>query len=258
MHFIAENLKFIRKANGWTQGELAKQLGVKRSLIGAYEEGRADPRISFLMHLCKRFGYSMDQWVGESLDADAPKSDTIAGSNLRILPIMVDQQENQERITLVPVQAAAGYLNGYGDVEFIEQLPAFDLPFAEVSRGKTYRTFQTKGDSMLPIPSGAYILCSYVLDWNNIKNDALYIVVSKTEGVVFKRLLNNLRHGYLTLKSDNPDYEPFDVEGSDIAEVWKAEAVTLFDLNLAQNRFDVSLLETLQNIESKLDRLSSK
>ncbi|HAQ71260.1 MAG TPA: XRE family transcriptional regulator, partial [Flavobacteriales bacterium] len=41
MHFIPFNLKFLRKQKNWTQEEFARHLGVKRSLIGAYEEGRA-------------------------------------------------------------------------------------------------------------------------------------------------------------------------------------------------------------------------
>jgi len=258
VHFIAENLKFIRKQKGWTQDQLAHQLGVKRSLIGAYEEGRADPRISFLMHLCQKFGYSLDQWVGKPLDDQTTPNDRYSGNNLRILPITIDRQENTERVSLVPVQAAAGYLNGFGDAEFIESLPMFDLPFPEVSKGKTYRIFQIKGDSMLPIPSGAYILGSYVMDWTGVRNDEPYLVISKSEGIVFKRILNNLNNGHLTLKSDNPTYDPFDLEANDIAEIWKAEGVTTFGFDQHHHAGHTDLMEELKSIQQKLDAITQQ
>ena len=45
---IAENLKFLRKKAGYTQEQFAQELGIKRSLVGAYEEGRAEPRLQNL------------------------------------------------------------------------------------------------------------------------------------------------------------------------------------------------------------------
>ena len=46
-----QNLKYLRKLRGWTQEEFANKLGIKRSLVGAYEEERADPRIDVLEKL---------------------------------------------------------------------------------------------------------------------------------------------------------------------------------------------------------------
>ena len=46
MSQAGQNLKYLRKLRGWTQEEFAVKLGIKRSLIGAYEEERADPRLA--------------------------------------------------------------------------------------------------------------------------------------------------------------------------------------------------------------------
>ncbi|MEO6837513.1 MAG: helix-turn-helix transcriptional regulator, partial [Ginsengibacter sp.] len=48
MSLAGKNLKYLRGLRGWTQEEFATKLGIKRSLIGAYEEERADPRIDVL------------------------------------------------------------------------------------------------------------------------------------------------------------------------------------------------------------------
>ena len=39
--FAGKNLKHLRKQRGSTQEEFAAELGIKRSLLGAYEEERA-------------------------------------------------------------------------------------------------------------------------------------------------------------------------------------------------------------------------
>ncbi len=43
MSIAAQNLKYLRKLRGWTQEEFANKLKIKRSLLGAYEEERAEP-----------------------------------------------------------------------------------------------------------------------------------------------------------------------------------------------------------------------
>ena len=261
MHHIAENIKEIRKQKGWTQGDMAKQLGVKRSLIGAYEEGRADPRISFLQLICDTFHLNLDGLINHPLGAQEkkPKID-FSGRSLRVLPIVVDRESKNETATLVPVKAAAGYLNGYGDVDFIEQLPTFQLPFPELPRGRTYRLFQIEGDSMLPVKEGSYVICGYVMDWKSIKNDQCYVIVSKSEGIVFKRVLNNIDLGHLTLKSDNTLFDTYSIDMEEVIEVWKAEGVTNIGLpepDLFSSSKDVaielvSLREKLIEIERKL------
>ncbi|MDC1202548.1 helix-turn-helix domain-containing protein [Salibacteraceae bacterium] len=262
MHHIPENLKSIRKNKGWTQGEMAKHLGVKRSAIGAYEEGRADPRISFIQLICDTFDLSIDQLINAPIDQSGQKkTKDISGRSLRVLPIVIDATTDKECATLVPVKAAAGYLNGYGDVEFIEQLPTFALPFPELSKGRTYRLFSIQGDSMLPIKSGSYVICSYEMDWANVKNDELYVVVTLEDGIVFKRVLNNLREGKVTLKSDNSEYKSYEVLVSEVLEIWKVHGVAHFDLEQTFGKGEsqpmskefTALHQRLERIEARLN-----
>ena len=57
---IAENLKFLRKKAGYTQEQFAQELGIKRSLVGAYEEGRAEPRLQNLSKISKVLNVTVD------------------------------------------------------------------------------------------------------------------------------------------------------------------------------------------------------
>src|SRR5271170_7460354 len=61
MSQAGQNLKYLRKLRGWTQEEFAVKVGIKRSLIGAYEEERADPRLDVLEIVADMFKLSLDE-----------------------------------------------------------------------------------------------------------------------------------------------------------------------------------------------------
>jgi transcriptional regulator with XRE-family HTH domain len=150
-------------------------MDIKRASVGAYEESRADPRYDLLKKIAAYYDLSMDELANDVIDDNwrpAPKSNA---SNLRVLSITVDQ-DDRENIELVPVKASAGYLNGYADPEYVKELPRFSLPM--FNQG-TYRAFEIKGDSMLPLPSGSIIIGEYVENWHDIKSGQTYVVISK-------------------------------------------------------------------------------
>ena len=60
---LPENLKSLRKAKGWTQQALADRLGLTRPTLGAYEEGRSEPKLSVLIDMAACFGTTVDALV---------------------------------------------------------------------------------------------------------------------------------------------------------------------------------------------------
>jgi len=256
MSFIASNLRYLRKHLNYTQSELASKLGVNRSVIGAYEEGRAEPKLKTLIALANYFDISLDAIITNDLSKANQKSKSFEGNHdLRILPITVDRSTEKELIPLVPVKASAGYANGYGDVDFISQLPRFQLPFPEMKDERSYRIFQIDGDSMEPIPSGSYVLSEYVEDWSNMRDYRCHILVTQDDGVVYKRTVNNLQsNGRLELISDNPAYAPYSVEATEIREVWKALGYVSFALPDGRGTERTPQLDDLATIVAKLQQ----
>ncbi|TPE43215.1 XRE family transcriptional regulator [Pontibacter mangrovi] len=227
MQLVTSNIRHLRKQAGYTQAQLAEKLEIKRSLVGAYEEGRAEPKLSTLVNVAKLFQVSLDELVTrdmlkEGVTGAADGADRANGGKLRVLAITVDQEE-KENIELVPYKASAGYLNGYADAEFMEELPRFRLPM--LGSGGTYRAFEISGDSMLPIASGTVIVGRFIEDWGSIKDGTPCIIVSQKEGVVFKRVFNKIKDAStLHLHSDNPVYSPYEVHVEDVLEIWEARS----------------------------------
>ena len=224
MSVVSENIRFLRKRLGLTQEQFAERIGIKRSLVGAYEEGRADPRLSNLINMAKLFGTSVDIMINKDVsrlsDKDINVSEFKRGKE--VLAITVDEHQ-RENIELVPQKAAAGYLNGYADPEFIEELPKFKLPI--LPGNATYRAFEITGDSMLPILPGTVIIGEYIDDVRHIKNGKTYVLVTKSEGIVYKRVFNYIEDsGKLFCVSDNTTYAPFQLDIDDVMEVWSSKA----------------------------------
>lgn len=235
MAYANQNLRYLRKLRGWTQEEFATKLSIKRSLLGAYEEERAEPRIDVLEQVGDMFKLTLD----DLLRKDLSEQKGTYLSKRRALKLAGTRTE----IPFVPVKAAAGYLAGYADPEFIDELNTFTLPMLS---GGNYRAFEIIGDSMLPTPSGSVIVGEKVNDLEEVGNNTPCIVISRNEGIVYKRVQKNGRvRNKLTLISDNPAFHPYTVNTEEVIEMWQAQMV--ISRPPAQNRWDMNQLTNVVN-----------
>jgi transcriptional regulator with XRE-family HTH domain len=252
---ISNNLRYLRKKKGLTQQQFADTMEIKRSLVGAYEEDRADPRYDLLKKFAIFYELSIDELINEQINdkwKPKPKSDA---SNLRVLSISVDS-EDRENIELVPVKASAGYLNGYADPQFISELPKFHLPFLKQG---TFRAFEIKGDSMLPLPSGTIVIGEYLENWNDLKVGETYVFITKDDGVVYKRAGNKFKENKtLKLVSDNPVFDPYTIATEDILEIWKSKAYisTVFPEPTAEPTME-SLTSMMSQMQKSIAQLKT-
>ena len=247
MSVAGKNLKYLRKLRGWTQEEFAAKLQIKRSLLGAYEEERAEPRLEVLEIIGDIFKLTLDELL--LTDLGGTKGNYLATRRAQKLAA------GSSEICFVPVKAAAGYLAGLSDPEYIDELNTFTLPMLAPGN---YRAFEIVGDSMLPTPSGSVIICEITGNIEDIKSNQTYILISRNEGIVYKRVMKNSKsRGKLTLVSDNPAYQPYSVNFGDILEIWKAQMV-ISKANI-QPRWDVNqLANVVSNLQDQVASLKNK
>lgn len=233
MSIANKNLKYLRKQRGWTQEEFANRLHIKRSLVGAYDEERAEPRIDILEIVCDLFKLSLDDILRRDL-SDA-KSGYLAKRRA------MKMSSGPASIPFVPVKAAAGYLAGYADQDFVDELNTFTLPMIS---GGDYRAFEIIGDSMLPTPSGSVIVGEKIENIDTLKSNSPCILISRNEGIVYKRVVkNNKVKNKLTLVSDNPAFHPYNMNAEDILEMWQAQLV--ISKIKTQDRWDMQQLTSV-------------
>ena len=218
MNYIQGNIKHLRGLKKLSQEHFAEEVKWTRSMVGSYEEGRSEPSIEKLIDLSKYFNIPIDTLIKVDLRKSKDLSFIDIGNKRVLFPISVNEY-NEELIEIVPIEASAGYLKGYADPEYIEDLQKFNLPFLPTG---THRAFPIKGDSMLPVKDGSFIIGKFVQDIRDIKDGRTYVVLTKEDGLVYKRIYNRIKdRKSLLLYSDNKKYAPYEVKMQDVLEIWE-------------------------------------
>ena len=218
MNYIAKNIRHLRRLKKLSQEGLAEELNITRSRIGSYEESRSAPTIELLLKLSDYFKVPVDILLRKDL-TKAKDFSFIELNNQRVLfPITVDD-DNENLIEVVPVKASAGYLSGYDDPEYIEQLQKIKLPFLPTGK---HRAFPIKGDSMLPMKDGAFVIGRFIENRSDIQSGKTYVLITLNDGMVYKRVTNNIEtNGSLKLISDNKNYDAYNIAIDEILELWE-------------------------------------
>ncbi|WP_281225545.1 XRE family transcriptional regulator [Flavobacterium aquiphilum] len=239
MSLFSDNIRSLRLKKKISQEKLAESLMITRGRYVKYEDGTSEAPYDILKKIAHYHHISIDLLL--SVDVrKIPLDDLLQlEDNRLVLPITVDR-EGENYIEVVTQKVKAGYLNGYADPEYIESLQQISLPF--LGPGK-YRGFPVEGDSMPPHEDGSIIIGRYVERLGEVMDGKTYIFITKSEGMVYKRLNKNKKNA-LVLESDNSSYPAYEVKASDILEIWE------YACNIGRNdkRTEITDLETLRDM----------
>ncbi|MBW4362020.1 XRE family transcriptional regulator [Flavobacterium taihuense] len=218
MSLFSDNIRTLRVKQKISQEKLAESLCITRGRYVKYEDGTSEAPYDILKKIAHYYHISIDLLL--SVDVRKIDSQDLLKleNNRLVLPIMVDR-EGENFIEVVTQKVKAGYLNGYADPEYIESLQQISLPF--LGSGK-HRGFPVEGDSMPPHEDGSIIIGRYVESLGEVLDGKTYIFITKSEGMVYKRLNKNKKNA-LVLESDNRLYPNYEVKASDILEIWEYE-----------------------------------
>lgn len=67
MTLVSDNIRYLRKLNGLTQEQFSRKINIKRSLLGAYEEGRANPNGQNIQSIAKAFNTTVELLTRQDL-----------------------------------------------------------------------------------------------------------------------------------------------------------------------------------------------
>ncbi|WP_205513525.1 XRE family transcriptional regulator [Longitalea arenae] len=250
--FFAPNLSYLRKKKGLTQAEVATALGLKRNTFSNYETTHSEPDLGTLEKIASFFDISIDELVSVDLakgglveyrEEDEQKEShkitenepdqstdefpvSVVGSTLfpfrrfQAPKIITMDSQGEENIIYVPVKARAGYMLGYGDPQFIQSLSAYRLP--GYTNG-TYRIFEVEGHSMFPTLQDADRVISRWADISDVRDDRVYVLVTRSQGILIKRLINRYHEGKIIVKSDNNhagEFPTIVLDVDEVAEIW--------------------------------------
>jgi DNA-binding XRE family transcriptional regulator len=216
MDVNALNIRSKRKELKLTQKQLADILGVSFNTISNWERGEVIPETKF--GIIKSF-------------LNQEKHNIVNEPNL--IPVSYNEM-NVMLVPLVNKYAYAGYLNGFSDDEYIDDLPK--ITFADdVEHKGEYLCFEVKGDSMNDESHASYLEGDILL-CRNVRKDYWksklhinkwdFVIVHKTDGILLKRIINHdVEKGLITIHSLNDYYQDKIIHLKDVFQIFNVVSV---------------------------------
>jgi hypothetical protein len=111
---------------------------------------------------------------------------------------------------------------------------------------------------MIPIPDKSWVTGEYVENWSLLRTNYPYIVLTLDDGIVFKVVENRIKQdGKLRLISLNPMYETYEIEASQVKEVWKFVHYISSEMPEA-NMPKEKLMEEVQSLKQQVLAIQTK
>jgi transcriptional regulator with XRE-family HTH domain len=261
MSYIGNNIRKIRTVKKLSQAAFAELFGLARPSVGAYEEGRSEPKMETLIQIAQHFGLSVDLLLTKELTVNDLYGFDIFQQDLQAAPAPAPVAVADQLSSVTPwvrADRVLEYIVHYHDKSFIDGLPALSFPH---TLGPATRAFEIQGAEMQHQQQGLrhqdVVLCRRVDKAQpNLRPGRIYAFVTASRLLV-RRLVEHRPEGQFKLRADNPDYGTQELGLEQALEIWEVKAVFTNHLRPPSAMEErVSRLE--RQVEELLNRLDKE
>lgn len=220
-------------AKNISQAEFAGLFNLARPSVGAYEEGRSEPKIDTIIQIAHHFRVSIDVLLTRELTVNDIYSFGLVNEKLNKAHKLTATAKEPlaEAIAFVEVKEYINYLVQYQNGDFVSNLRRIAIPKGNV---RTMRAFEMNGSEMEYHQQGLHhgdILIGKKVEVSDLYHlhGALVTLVT-VDGIINKRI-ESADDKQLKLITDDPNYDAMVIDLEQILEAWKVEAVYSTYLN---------------------------
>lgn len=264
MSHIGKNIKRIRTVRKLSQADFAKLFNLARPSVGAYEEGRSEPKIQTLLDIAQKFGLSVDLLLTKELtvndlyklDLVNEKFDQVHGVRTTHIPA-----PGANVVGLVRSVRYPEYIANHQKRDFLNGLSPVNLPLNFKGEARAFEMYGREMDyNHAGIHHGDILLCKRVPEVTSSQLVAGHIYVLITKDQVIIRRLKKLDANKMSMAPDDPHYDDMEISIDDnILEAWEVKGVYSTFLNppkLVDEK--VMLLErTVTELAERITRLEN-
>ena len=200
------------KASGVTRGILQQANGLSEDNLHKFLSYAQDISTKWILSGIGDM-LTVKKCIPECIPECIPKPDLEKKDNCIIAYKQVENDASNRYIPLIPINAMAGVASGDVSITDLEcdhyMIPAFR------NKNVDFLVY-ISGDSMQPsYHSGDIVACSKLpldtfFQWNRV------YILDTIQGALLKRVKRCDKPDYITLYSDNKDYDPFDLHLSEV------------------------------------------
>ena len=238
---FGKNVKKIRSIHGLSQQEFADIFDLKRGTLGAYEEGRSNPKLETVIKIANHFSIGIEELLVGELTVNkllrfnerlTTETDALKTIEFEGIPCVLPSAKND-------------FIKSFSNEAFLASLPVVKLPYLE-SRNRL--AFSVDDLSMT---GGAVeffskdIVIGLLSEKDSVENNALVVALTKDE-LLFRKLFRE--EGHFILKADHHGVEDVMLFPEEILAVWKIEHVFQNTLHLKEMFLENRLAEIEQHL----------
>jgi transcriptional regulator with XRE-family HTH domain len=221
MSFFGKNIKKIRGVKGLSQQAFADLFDLKRGTLGAYEEGRSEPKIDTLIKIANHFSIAIDGLLTAELTVNQLLQ---FNDNLALSPEHLDR-EVFAQIPCISEKTAHDYLEYYDNSAFIDDLPKISLP---LNIEKEFRAYTVSNLEMTSHDKGLYpkdVVIGEKVPFSVIKklNNGTVVLCVCNQSLILRRLYSTDKG--LVLRADHKNLDDIKIATKDVKELWRVRYV---------------------------------
>ena len=217
MSFFGRNIKKIRGVKGLSQKAFAELFDLKRPTLGAYEEGRSEPKIETIIKIANYFSITIDSML---------TSDLTVNELLRFKEDLIVEPDAITENVLTRIPMISGehkklYLQYHNNSKFIGDLPSVLLP---IEQTKELRAFVVNNLEMTSNDKGLYpkdVVFGEKIIINKIDeiNEGEVVLVVSEDDIILRKLFITDKD-FLVLKAAHKNIEDKIVAKEAVKEIW--------------------------------------
>ena len=243
MSFFGKNIRKIRSVKTLSQQAFAELFDLKRGTLGAYEEGRSEPKIETIITIANYFSIPIDDLLQRELTVN---------ELLKFKSSLSEQHEVLivERFTAIPCiteKNSADYLRYFDKKSFIQDMVSIKLPLDTENELRAYviQNLEMSHQDQGVFPKDL-VVGERVNEKNLSKLKRGEMVLAVTENQLILRRIH-VNANQILLRADHKNVEAHAFAHSDIKEIWRIIAV-----------FQRRVPEVSSGIEEKLSKLEEE
>ncbi|SHI34278.1 DNA-binding transcriptional regulator, XRE-family HTH domain [Mesonia phycicola] len=221
MSFFGKNIRKIRNVKNMSQQAFADLFELKRGTLGAYEEGRSEPKIETIILIANYFSISIDAILTTELTVNQLlkfKENIPLDNHIQI-------KEKFAEIPCITEKNSKDYIDNFDKQNFITELPSLSLP---INTDKNFRAYTVMNLEMTNHDQGLYpkdiVIAEFVPKevYKKLNNGNIVLALINNQ-LILRRLY--IAKNKLILRADHKNIEDLSFKLNEVKELWKVRYV---------------------------------
>jgi transcriptional regulator with XRE-family HTH domain len=221
MSFFGKNIKKIRGVKGLSQQAFADLFDLKRGTLGAYEEGRSEPKIDTIILIANYFSIA----IGDMLTAELTVNQLLRFNDSLTLTPEDLEREQFAQVPCITEKTAEDYIEYYDNEAFLADLPQLSLP---LNTEKEFIGYTVANLEMTTHDKGLFpndVVIAEKVPKNviaKLNNGTIVLVVTDKE-LILRRLYVTSKG--LVLRADHKNIEDICMDKKSVKQMWRVRYV---------------------------------